>query len=721
MTEAMASLNDHVDKFLDSDLLFCTVTCSAIFLLVLLDFWFFCDGPKDGDFDQLEDEDYVYNAPLYFSSLFFCLSCFVILLNQLQFGTVIFDWANEIPSDTVLVVAISLLLGALGFCLAVSEFQKGVGATLPLAGKHLIGEPEESASLLEIALEDSMLHCAVAFFTVAIQKPTLPLQLVKSLCKPLVTYIYGPICAPGELLVSNEAYDAIMQELCNKVFELCLTRTQNDGLKRQAEADQLEHDSELLVARMAYEGLELKAEGNELRLRIALQEERQLSSALNQIGMGRDAQKMMAMIHGLAVLNAAPKMSSDGDSRESARLDDEPVTEPAAKAPNFEQILNTQAAENNTALDGQLASGMAMEELAAVVGIQDMKAEESDINKMDEGDNAEIDDSVNLDQPTPQGVAGNKKKKKKKKQRSGRDLKAREKLKELSQKEDAVDAERQALEATWAERCREQDAVHAQKQALEASWVARCRERTAKAPVVAVNARQPAVSTTVPFQQQPPTAPATTMSTFRAAGNATLPAQQQPQAAPVEAANTFQLAPKILQPTREQIWQFNGWQSSADVRLFQPPQQQVNRQPTGQHLAPGQLFQPTQQQTYGQNAGQRQQSCQLFRPPQQPTYGQNEEQYYDPNQLSQPTQQQSYAQNAGQHYESQLFQSTQQQTYDQNAEQYYDPSQPFQPPQQQMYEQSESQQQPPSQYWHEFSGTERQPGQYNLFGPPFFQ
>lgn len=51
-------------------------------------------------------------------------------------------------------------------------------------------------------------------------------------------------------------------------------------------------------------------------------------------------------------------------------------------------------------------------------------------------------------------VAGNKKKKKKK-QRSGRDLKAREILKELSQKEGAVDAERQALEATWAERCRE--------------------------------------------------------------------------------------------------------------------------------------------------------------------------------------------------------------------------------------------------------------------------
>jgi len=291
----MASLDDHVDDFLDSDLLFCTVTCSAIFLLVFLGLWFFCDGPEDGDFDQLEDEDYVYNAPFYFSSLFFCLSCFLLLLGHLRFDAVVWTWVSEISSEDCSVIAITLLLGALGLFLVITKFQRG----------------DEDASPLEIALEDSVLRCAVAFFTVAIQIPTLPFRLLKALFKPLVTYIYGPTRAPGELPVPHEVYDAIVQELRNKTSELRLAQTQNDELKRQIESDQLEHESELNLARLEYKNLELKVEAEELKHQLSIREERQLSSALTQIGVGRDTQKMMAMIHGLALLNNASETNGE--------------------------------------------------------------------------------------------------------------------------------------------------------------------------------------------------------------------------------------------------------------------------------------------------------------------------------------------------------------------------------------------------------------------------
>lgn len=310
MTEAMVSLTDYVDTFLDSDVLFCTVTCSAIFLSVFLVPWFFCNDLDDGDFDQLEDEDYVSNVPLYFSLLFFCLSCFAVLLGQLRFDVVVLAWASGIPLEHWSVVGITLLVGALGLFAVIAEFQKGGDATLPFSGEHLLGEEGGDASLLEIALEDSVLYCVVTFLTLAIRIPTLPFRLVKAICKPLVTYIYGPICTPGERSIPNEVYDAMVQKLRNKDFELSMMRTQNEELRSQAESDRLAHESELRIARMEYEELELRAETDGLRHQVAMQEEMQLSSALTQIGMDRDAQKMMALIHRLALLNGTPKATA---------------------------------------------------------------------------------------------------------------------------------------------------------------------------------------------------------------------------------------------------------------------------------------------------------------------------------------------------------------------------------------------------------------------------
>jgi hypothetical protein len=593
----MASLTDYVDTFLNSDLLFCTITCSAIFLSVFLIPWFFCSDLDDGDFDQLEDEDYVSNAPLYFNLLFLCLSCFAILLDQLQFDVAVLEWAGEIPSDHWFVVGITLLVGALGLFLVVAEFQRGGDATLPLAG-----EQGRDASPLETTLEDSIFHCIVTFFTVAIQIPTLPFRLVKAICKPLATYIYGPICAPGERLVPNEVYDAMVQELRNKDFKLSIMRTRNEELKFQAEKDRLKHESELRIARMGYQDLEAKAEADDLRHQLAMREEMQLSSTLTQIGMDRDAQNMMALIHRLALLNAAPESDNDDIASESAAVGGDPVTEPRAEVEDVEQNHDIKAAENDIALDGELATELATEDLAGAVATKELEAEEFDNNETDEGDDVTIDDSVNIDQPTTPAEGEKKKKKKKvksngkaKKRRAGKDLLFRKELAALGQEKDA----------------------------LETSWAESRQQRAATTQAVDVNTSQAAVTTTAPVQQSRP------------AVNTAVQVQQQPQAPLNAAANTFKLAPRVTQPTREQIWQFNGWKSEEDVRIFQRPQQHTYGQNAGQHDHPRQLFQPSQQQTYGQAESQ--------------------------------------------------------------------------------------QQQPRPQYWHEFSGTERQPGQYNLFGPPFFQ
>jgi hypothetical protein len=511
------------------------------------------------------------------------------------------EWAGEIPSDHWFVVGITLLVGALGLFLVVAEFQKGGGATLPLSGKDALEVQGVDASPLEIALEDSVLYCVVTFLALAIRVPTLPFHLVKTICKPLVTYIYGPICAPGELAVPSEVYDTTVQELCKKVVQLCITRTQNKELKSQAERDRLAHESELRIAQMDYEELELKAETDELRHQVAMQEEMQLSSALTQIGMDRDAQKMMALIHRPALLNGVSESDSDGTAHESASLESEPVTEPEAEVEDVKQNDGVNTAESDSALDGELATEVATEKLAAAASMEELGAEESDnneMNEMDEGDDAEIDDSVNIDRPaTP--AEGEKKKKvkskgKAKKRRAGKDLQFRKEL------------------VAWGQ----------EKDALETSWAESRQQRATTTQADAANTSQPARKF-APVQQSRPNV------------NTTVQAQQQPQAPLNAAANIFRLAPRVTQPTREQIWQFNGWKSEEDVRIFQRPQQHTYGQNAGQHDHPSQLFQPSQQQTYGQAESQ--------------------------------------------------------------------------------------QQQPRSQYWHEFSGTERQPGQYNLFGPPFFQ
>lgn len=559
----MASLNDYADQFLDSDLLFCTVTCCSIFLLVFLDPWFFCDGPEDDDLDQLEDEDYVSNAPFYFSSLFFCVSCFLLLLGHLRFDVAVLAWVSELPSEDYSVVAIPLLLGALGVSLVLAQFQRGDEATLPLAGKHLLGERDGDASPLEVAIENSVLHCTVISFAVAIKTPTLPFQLVKALCKPLVTYIYGPLCDPGELPVPHEAYNAIVRELRNKTSELRMMRTQNEELKSRIESDQLEHETELNLARLKYEDLELRLETEELKHQLSIQEERQLSSALTQLGVGRDTQKMMAMIHSLALLNTASETNGEDNSGENASLDAKPVIEPSSEAPGVEQKHDIDAAENVTALDGELAREMAAEELAAVVAAESPETEESGNNKMDEGDNAWIDDSVTLHQPTSQEKA--RKKNKKKKQRAGRDIKAREGLKEVSQR----------LEA-----------LNAQKQVLEASWAERCKAFTAKAPAIAVNASLPAVSATVPVQQHRP------------AVN-TVQHSQQASTTSMAAVSSSQAVPMFHQFTQQQGYKQTG----------------------GQYHAPDQLFQPTQQQSFGLRGSQHEPSDESLQPPQPRFYG----------------------------------------------------------------------------------------------------
>lgn len=239
------------------------------------------------------------------------------------------------------------------------------------------------------------------------------------------------------------------------------------------------------------------------------------------------------------------------------------MTEPAGDASDVEQKHDVEAAENGTALDGELAREMAAEELAAAVATEGPEAEESGNNEMDEGENADIDDSVKLSRPISQAEA--RKKIKKKKQRAGRDLKAREGLKDVSQQWEALDAQKQALEASWAERC---------------------KEIAVKAPAVAVNASLPAVSAAVPVQQCQP------------AVN-TMQHSQLAQVTPVAAVSNFQAVPMFYQPPQQQGYTQTAGQYHAPSQLFQPTQQQSFGLRGSQHEPPGQPLQPLQPRSYG--------------------------------------------------------------------------------------------------------------------------
>jgi hypothetical protein len=575
----MASINDYVDMFLDSDILFCTVTGFALFLCVFFGLCFFCDGPDDGECDQLEDEDFVYNGPFYFSSLVFCVSSFVVLISCILYRESIANWEGGLSSEDVFVAAMPLLIGALGLLSVISKFQEDHDATLPLPGKYLLGEDDEVASPVEIVLEDSILHCTkffFFFFTTTVQIVTLPAYLVKTLCEPLVTAVYGPICASGEIPVSREEYDALRQELHEKSTEIAIARLRYETLQTQIEIDQQiqsNQEDQLNIARLEIDMLNSQTERDQLRHEYDVQElQEALSAVLAQIGVQRDAQMRTAAQDSLELFDAAAENDSDIDATESALSDVEPEAQPGAAASNAGQTSDIKALEN-TALDEEHAEQPAAEEEAAPVAEKELGAEESE---MDEGDYAEketsdgtkINDSVDVDQLAPQAPQTEKKRNKKKK-RAGKEVKDRQAMVDLEQQLEAAKASR-APPAT-------EPFQPAQQPAQEQSG----RQQ-----------QRPAQSVQPIRQQAPP-------QLFR---------PLQPQALSWHNGWQHQAPRQPSQSIQHQSYGRNGWPQQTPMQSFQQ-QQQIHGQNVGQQNAPAQIFQAPQQlqqQGYGHNEWQHQ-------------------------------------------------------------------------------------------------------------------
>ena len=124
-----------------------------------------------------------------------------------------------------------------------------------------------------------------------------------------------------------------------------------------------------------------------------------------------------------------------------------PIAWIAAERSNAEQDHDNKATEKATTLDGELATVTEAKKLAAAVANdeQESEAEKSDTDEMDEGDDAEINDSVMLDQMSPQ--AETKKKNKNGRQRAGKMGQTRKQLVAVTEQLEDLNARKQVLVA----------------------------------------------------------------------------------------------------------------------------------------------------------------------------------------------------------------------------------------------------------------------------------
>ena len=187
----MKSFNTHLEDFLANDVLFSAVTCSTIFIVVvLLCLWTLSDGPEDGNFDQLEYHDSANGVAIFLGSLIACIFSFAGLAAYLQDSAAILKWADEISSDEVFVSAIAVLFIALGVFVLVAESQKR-GAVMPIL--HPVDEQVE-ASPLEIAVEDFVIDFVVITFNIVVRVVTLPGYTVKVLYRSVAAFVKGSEC-----------------------------------------------------------------------------------------------------------------------------------------------------------------------------------------------------------------------------------------------------------------------------------------------------------------------------------------------------------------------------------------------------------------------------------------------------------------------------------------------------------------------------------------------
>jgi hypothetical protein len=185
----MESFNTHLEDFLANDVLFSTVTCSTIsIVVVLLCFRTLSDGPEDGHFDELEDQNSANGVAIFLVSLVFCISSLAGLAAYLQHGTAILKWAYEISSDEILVSAVAVLLIALGVFVLVAEFEKR-GAVLPILQRPV--EEQVEVSPLEIAVEDFVLDFVITTFNIVIRVVTFPGYTIKVLYRSVAAFGKG--------------------------------------------------------------------------------------------------------------------------------------------------------------------------------------------------------------------------------------------------------------------------------------------------------------------------------------------------------------------------------------------------------------------------------------------------------------------------------------------------------------------------------------------------
>jgi hypothetical protein len=184
----MEFFNNHLEDFLANDVLFSTVTCSTIFIVVvLLCLRTLSDGPEDGQFDHPEGHNSANGALLFLGSLIVCASSFAGLAAYLQHGAAILKWAYEISSDEVLVSAVAVLFIALGVFVLIAEFQKRGGFSPILRPV----EAQVEVSPLEIAVGDFVLDFVVITFNIVIRVVTLPGCTVKVLYRSVAASVKG--------------------------------------------------------------------------------------------------------------------------------------------------------------------------------------------------------------------------------------------------------------------------------------------------------------------------------------------------------------------------------------------------------------------------------------------------------------------------------------------------------------------------------------------------